>query len=103
MVNADHQAVKRDMADPRYDALPDNYFEAGLSIETPILFVTGDKNRVFSDSNIHCYQEMKARGVEHHQLHVFENYGHQDIFMGKNVASDVFPVMLDFINSKRQG
>lgn len=102
MVKADHQAVKRDNANPRYDALPDNYFQAGLSIETPILFVTGDKNRVFSDSNIHCYQEMKTRGVEHHQLHVFENYGHQDIYMGKDVSSDVFPFMLDFINNNRQ-
>lgn len=101
MVDCNNQAVKMKIGDPRYSELPDNYFKAGLAIETPILFVTGDKNRVFSDSNIHCYRQMKARGVGQHQLQVFRAYGHQDIFMGKNAAKDVFPDMLSFINMHR--
>jgi lysosomal acid lipase/cholesteryl ester hydrolase len=102
MVSASNQAIKFKKDDSRYEALPDNYLEAGLSIDTPILFVTGDKNRVFTDSNIHCYQQMKQRGVKHHQRHVYENYGHQDVFMGKHADKDIFPVMLDFINRQRE-
>ena len=97
MVEAGNQAVKMLPDDARYAGLPDNYFTAGLQIETPILFVSGNRNRVFSDSNIHCYQQMKRHGVERHRLHLYDNYGHQDVFMGKSAEREIFPVMLDFI------
>ena len=32
-----------------------------------------------------------------HELHVFPGYGHQDPFMGKHVAEDVFPTFLRFL------
>ena len=32
-----------------------------------------------------------------HELEIFPGYGHQDVFMGKDVARDCFPDMLDFI------
>jgi len=102
MVAANHQAVKMKGGDARYDALPDNYFEAAERIETPILFITGDRNRVFTDSNIRCYEQLKARGVERHQLRVLKNYGHQDPFMGKAVDTEVFPHLLDFIKQYRE-
>lgn len=97
MVKSGNRAVKRRSDDPRYDALPDDYFEAGVGIETPILFITGDRNRVFVDSNIHCYGRLKARGVVRHRLEVFADYGHQDMFMGKHADRDVFPALLAFI------
>ncbi len=97
MVNADHHAVKMHTDDHGYDSLPDDYFEAGLSIKTPILFTTGSRNRVFADSNIHCYERMVAHGVRRHQLKVFEKYGHQDMFIGKHCDRDVFPQLRSFI------
>lgn len=97
MVRSDHHAVKRRRDDPRYQALPDDYFEAGVDIETPVMFVTGDKNRVFADSNIRCHQQLKERGADQHRLQVFENYGHQDLFMGKDSSQDVFPSLLAYI------
>jgi hypothetical protein len=33
-----------------------------------------------------------------HELHVFPNYGHQDVFMGKNNHIDIFPRLLEFLN-----
>lgn len=102
MVDSNNQAVKMKCGEPRYASLPDNYFKAGLGIETPILFITGDKNRVFGDSNIHCYRHLRARGDGQHQLQVFHGYGHQDVFMGKNAAKDIFPDLLGFINSHRK-
>jgi cholesterol oxidase len=32
---------------------------------------------------------------------VFDGYGHQDVFMGKDVASDIFPRFLDFFGKYR--
>jgi cholesterol oxidase len=32
-----------------------------------------------------------------HSYHEFPNYGHQDVFMGKNVAQDVFPTFVDWM------
>jgi len=101
MVGSNHQAVKMKRGDPRYAALPDNYFEAAERIEPPILFMTGDTNRVFTDSNIRCYEALRERGIERHQLLVLKNYGHQDPFMGKSVAEDVFPFLLNFINQHK--
>jgi len=103
MVNADHRAVKRDPGNPRYDALPDDYLKAGASIKTPVMFVTGDKNHVFGDSNIHCYEQLKEKGATQHRLKVFSNYGHQDLFMGRRSAEEVFPALLAFIREHGDG
>jgi len=32
-----------------------------------------------------------------HQVHVEEGYGHQDPFMGEDVARDIFPRMEEFL------
>ena len=65
-----------------------------------MLLTTGDQNRVFADSNIVCYERLNAVAPGRHELEVFPGYGHQDVYMGANVAQDIFPRMLDFL--KRQ-
>ncbi len=101
MVNANHRAIKTRNDKPQYKALPDDYFEAGVKIKTPILFMTGDRNRVFADSNIHCYEQMVAHGARHHSLKVVEKYGHQDMFMGTHCDRDTFPAMLEYIQKHK--
>lgn len=93
-------AVKLEEADSKYDALPDDYLSAAAEIETPVLLTTGSKNRVFTDSNIACYEKLEAVAPGRHELDVFAGYGHQDVFMGSNVHQDVFPRMLDFLKRK---
>jgi cholesterol oxidase len=94
------RAVKYDPRDPRYESLPDDYFAGAAEITTPVLLTTGEANRVFADSNIVCWERLQAVAPGRHELKVFPGYGHQDVFMGKDVATDVFPAMLDFL--KRQ-
>jgi cholesterol oxidase len=101
MVRAGH-AVKFDPGNPAYRDLPDDYWACAPGIETPILFVTGDDNRVFADSNIVCYRELNARVPGRHALHVFPGYGHQDVFMGKRNHLDTFPTFLDFLGKHRR-
>jgi lysosomal acid lipase/cholesteryl ester hydrolase len=98
MVRNNNTAIKYEPDNPKYDPLPDNYFEYAREIATPILFMTGDNNRVFTDSNIVCHQRLEQIVPGRHELHVFPGYGHQDVFMGKNVHIDIFPRLLQFLN-----
>ena len=92
------RAVKYDPSDRKYDRLPDDYFQYAREIETPVLFMTGEANRVFTDSNVYCYQKLEELVPGRHELHVFPNYGHQDVFMGKNNHIDIFPRLVEFLN-----
>ena len=98
MVATDNTAVLYEPGNPKYKALPDNYFKYAQEIETPVLFITGQQNRVFTDSNIVCHQRLEKIVPGRHELHVFPNYGHQDVFMGKNCHIDIFPRLLEFLN-----
>jgi cholesterol oxidase len=99
MVNAG-RAVKYRTGDERYASLPDDYLAHAGVITTPVLFTTGDRNQVFTDSNIVCWRALDQVAPRRHELDVFTGYGHQDVFMGRNVHRDVFPRILEFI--KRQ-
>ncbi|TFI53376.1 alpha/beta fold hydrolase [Mastigocladus laminosus UU774] len=101
MVKNNNTAVKFEPNNPKYDRLPNNYFEYAEEIETPVLFMTGDRNHVFTDSNIVCHQRLEQIVPGRHELHVFPGYGHQDVFMGKNVHVDIFPRLLQFLNKQR--
>lgn len=97
MVKANHTAVKYAVGEPRYAALPDDYTQGISRITTPVLLIQGQENRVFADSNILCHQRFEQIVPGRHQLHVFPGYGHQDIFMGKQVATDVFPRLVAWL------
>jgi cholesterol oxidase len=88
--------------DPRYDRLPDDYFRYAREIETPVLFVTGADNKVFSDSNVVCFERLEQLAPGRHELHVFPGYGHQDPFMGDRVDRDIFPRLLEFMEKHRR-
>jgi lysosomal acid lipase/cholesteryl ester hydrolase len=100
MVAAGH-AVRYDRDDPRHAELPYNYLRYADEIETPVLFMTGRDNQVFSDSNIVCFERLERIVPGRHQLHVFPGYGHQDPFMGEDVATDIFPRLLAFLEEHR--
>eukprot|EP01030_Chromulinospumella_sphaerica_P005641 gene5641-5519_t len=95
MVKADNTAVKYDPLNTEHSALPDNYMAYAHEIETPVLFMTGQENHVFSDSNILCHARFEQRVPGRHQLRVIPGYGHQDVFMGTHVDRDIFPHILE--------
>jgi cholesterol oxidase len=95
------QAVKYTPGDPLHARLPDDYFTYARGIETPVLFMTGERNRVFTDSNVVCHERLERIAPGRHELAVFPGYGHQDPFMGEHVARDVFPRLLEFIEKHR--
>lgn len=97
LVRAGSRPLKFDPTNADHDALPDDYFVYAREITTPILFTTGDRNRVFADSNVVCHARLAKLGAHWHELKVFPGYGHQDVFMGAHAARDCFPSMLDFM------
>ncbi|MDE0034798.1 MAG: alpha/beta fold hydrolase [Deltaproteobacteria bacterium] len=99
MLKHDNTAVKMYPGKSAHERLPDNYMQYAKEIATPVLFMTGRNNRVFTDSNILCFDRLNelAPGNPHETL-ILENYGHQDPFMGARVADEVFPQFLPFLN-----
>jgi cholesterol oxidase len=97
------RAVKFLVGNPKYRDLPDDYLRDADAVTTPVLFMTGKKNRVFTDSNVVCFRELDRRVPGRHQLYQVDGYGHQDVFMGKNCHVDVFPRLLAFLNEHRGG
>jgi len=94
------RAVKMYPNDPRYSSLPDEYLRNASAIDTPVLFVTGDNNREFLDSNIRTFHALnKLNPGNRNKVRVFNGYSHQDIFMGKNVDREIFPTFLDWLRS----
>jgi hypothetical protein len=96
-------AVKMYPKDKTLDPLPNDYFERAAEVTTPVLFATGIDNKVFTDSNIHCHERLEKITPGLHELVVYNGYGHQDVFMGKDVARDIFPSMLRFIEKHATG
>ncbi|MEU2339775.1 hypothetical protein ABZ608_40620 [Streptomyces sp. NPDC013172] len=99
MVQAGH-AVKYDPRDPRQASLPDDYLTDAVQIDTPILFLAGDQNHVFGDSNVICHRELSRNAPDRHELAVLPGYGHLDPIIGKDADREVFPRVLDFLRRR---
>ena len=97
------RAVKYDPTEPRHGQLPDDYLEAARRIQTPILFVSGQQNRVFTDSNVHCHRWFEAHQPGRHRLHLFPDYGHIDVIMGRRAHRDTFPTFIQFMKRHQGG
>lgn len=95
-------AVKYDPSKTSLQHLPDDYLHHARDIRTPVLLVTGDRNRVFTNSNILCHKLLESLAPGRHSLHVFPGYGHQDVFMGKNCDQDVFPRFVSWLEQQRR-
>jgi pimeloyl-ACP methyl ester carboxylesterase len=93
MVRAGH-AVKYDVREPRHRGLPDDYLANAADITTPIMFLTGERNHVFTDSNVVCHDTLERVRPGLQRLTRLPGYGHQDPFVGKNADRDVFPHVL---------
>jgi cholesterol oxidase len=92
--------VKCDPGDKRHSGLPDDYLADAAKVTTPILLLTGDRNRVFTDSNIVCHQVLSDIAPGRSELEIIPGYGHLDTIIGRSAHLDVFPRISDFL--KRQ-
>ncbi len=78
-----------------FDVLPDDFAAQKPKTDARIAFFAGEKNNCFrKQSQEHSYDFFNRYRRNYHSLHVLPGYGHLDVFIGKNAARDVFPIML---------
>lgn len=75
--------------------LPEDFAAAAPRGDTRFTFVAGRLNDCFQwQSQRASYEWFDHHQPGRHAFHVFEDYGHLDVFMGCNAARDTYPVML---------
>jgi pimeloyl-ACP methyl ester carboxylesterase len=75
--------------------LPADYTVAPPRSDARFTFVAGRLNDCFKwQSQQASFDWFNRHQPDRHALHVFEDYGHLDVFMGQHAARDTYPVML---------
>ncbi len=86
-----------------FSDLPESYLGNLKDIELPpLLLVSGDKNKIFPQSNKITYEALVKMNLHSKASYKeFKGYGHQDVLMGRNSHEDIFPNFLNFMNSNK--
>jgi len=87
----------------KYSNLPASYLQNTKNVDLPpIMFISGEQNLIFPESNLMSHKRILEINpdapVEYKE---YPNYGHQDVFMGKNCDKDIFPSFIDFLNKNK--
>ena len=75
----------------------DDYVTALENLALPITFLHGANNRLFlPEGSRLTYEALReANGPDLYTRHVIDGYAHMDLFIGKDAARDVYPVITD--------
>lgn len=75
--------------------LPADFVAQKPQTDARFAFFAGKLNRCFlPESQEKTYDYFNRQRTEYHSLYMLPSYGHLDVFMGKNAAEDVFPLMV---------
>jgi hypothetical protein len=76
--------------------LPEDLLAAGPQTDARWAFFAGAQNHCFlADSQQRTFDWFNRYAPKRHSLHILPNYGHLDVFMGKDSGEDIFPLMVD--------
>jgi pimeloyl-ACP methyl ester carboxylesterase len=80
---------------PDFDGLTEDYTSTLPDPLPRFAFFAGELNRCFLKSSQELtFDFFNRRKPDYHSLYILPGYGHLDVFIGKNAARDVFPIML---------
>lgn len=75
--------------------LPANLGAQPPRTDARIAFIAGERNVCFlPESQRKTFEFFSRHSKQRHTLHIVPNYGHLDMFMGRNAARDVFPIII---------
>lgn len=75
--------------------LPTDYTAGPPKTDARWVLLAGEDNRCFlPESQVRTFDYLNGVEKDRHSLHVLAGYGHLDVFMGRNAAEDVFPIIL---------
>ncbi|MDX1530275.1 MAG: alpha/beta fold hydrolase [Rhodothermales bacterium] len=74
--------------------LPEDVAERPPETDARFAFFAGAENRCFlPESQVRTHAHFERHAPGRHALHVLPDYSHLDVFMGKDAARDVFPLI----------
>jgi pimeloyl-ACP methyl ester carboxylesterase len=77
-----------------FSELPATFASSPPQTDARIVLVAGARNHCFvPESQQRTYDFLQRYGTGDYTMHLFPDYGHLDIFMGKDAARDVFPTI----------
>ena len=77
-----------------------HYAERIPATDARFVFFAGKLNKCFrSESQVNSFEYFNHLKPDFHKLYVYDTYSHLDIFLGKNAHKDIFPVMIDELNT----
>jgi len=84
----------------RRPGLPERYADSAPQTDARFVLVAGAQNRCFLPaSQVKTYEFLQRHRPGKDALHVLPGYGHLDVFLGKDAHHDVFPMLLDELNT----
>jgi len=82
-------------------SLPGDFTAGPPKTDARFALLSGRHNLCFlPESQIRTHDYLKRTTKGAHTLHVFDDYSHLDVFMGKNAARDTFPTILAELDGK---
>lgn len=76
--------------------LPDSVVASPPRTDARFVLLAGTDNRCFlPKSQVESFAFLDSHRPGHHALHLLDGYGHLDVFMGKDAARDVFPLIIE--------
>lgn len=76
--------------------LPADFTAQPPETDARFVFLAGDRNACFLPaSQQSTFEWFEGQAPRRHALHLLPGYGHLDVFMGKDAARDVFPIIID--------
>jgi hypothetical protein len=79
-----------------FKELPSDFVASEPSTTARFAFIAGENNRCFlAESQRRTFEFFDGWRKDYHTLHMLPNYGHLDVFIGKNAAQDVFPLIVE--------
>jgi pimeloyl-ACP methyl ester carboxylesterase len=76
--------------------LPESFVAEPPQTDARFAFLAGEKNHCFlPESQKRTFEFLDSIDKNHHSLHLLRDYGHLDVFMGKNAHRDAFPLILN--------
>lgn len=81
---------------------PDDFTRKKPETDARITFFAGEENLCFlPESQKRSFKYFDQIRKNYHALHLIPGYSHLDIFMGKEAAEDVFPLMVQELNTTK--
>ena len=84
------------VADRPLPGLPEDYTAAPPQTDARFVFLAGEHNRCFlPESQRRTFEYVDRLAPGRHTLYVLPGYSHLDVFLGKDAARDVFPLLVE--------